>query len=68
MTFEAESIAFLEKHIDNSFNHIMATQVIEEIEWLEQPNYRPIAYMYDENDEPSNLICLFPPFIPSGVK
>tara|TARA_R100000664_G_C2696950_1_gene98803 strand:- start:512 stop:718 length:207 start_codon:yes stop_codon:yes gene_type:complete len=68
MTFEEESISFLENHIDNSFNAIMRDRVIQEIEWLEQPNYRPIAYMYDENDKPSNLICLFPPFFPSGTK
>ena len=68
MTFEEESIEFLEKHIDYSFPHIMSGQVMESLEWLEQPEYRPFAYMCDHDEKPSNLICLFPPFIPSGSK
>ena len=66
MTFEEESIEFLEKHIDTSFIHIMSDRVMDSLEWLEQPEYRPFAYMCDKDQKPSNLICLFPPFIPSG--
>jgi len=65
MTFEEESIKFLEDHIDNSFAHIMGNQLMDNLEWLEQPEYRPFAYMCDHDEKPSNLICLFPPFIPS---
>ena len=66
MTFEEESIKFLEDHIDCSFPHIMSGQIMESLEWIEQPDYRAFARMYDHNEEISNLICLFPPFIPSG--
>jgi len=66
MTLEEESVNFLKHHIDNSFNHILRDTLIEDIEWLEQPHYRPIAYLMDDNSEESNLICLFPPMIPTG--
>ncbi len=68
MTFEEESIKFLEDHIDNSFADIMSGQLMDSLEWLEQPNYRAFAYMCDNDEKPNNLICLFPPFIPSGSK
>ena len=51
MTFEEESVKFLEDHIDNSFAHIMGNQLMDNLEWLEQPEYRPFAYMCD-HDEP----------------
>jgi hypothetical protein len=46
----------------------MGNQLMDNLEWLEQPEYRPFAYMCDHDEKPSNLICLFPPFIPSGSK
>ena len=66
MTFEEESIEFLENHMDHGFAHILSGYLMERLEWLEQPEYRPVAYMCDNHENPSNLICLFPPFIPSG--
>ncbi|MBF93977.1 MAG: hypothetical protein CMH58_02310 [Myxococcales bacterium] len=70
MTFEDQSIQFLENHIDGSFQHIMSVQVISRLEWWDfiDSKYRPIAVMYEEDqDYESNLICLFPPFVPEEL-
>ena len=66
MTYEQRGIEFLEEHIHRSFHHIMSDQLISRIEWLDISSYhRPVAFMEEfEEDFESNLICLFPPFIP----
>ena len=65
MTFEEESIEFLKDHIDASFNRLMSRHLITDIEWLEFPDYRPVAYLEDDDGNDLNLICLFPPWYPS---
>ena len=77
MTFEAESIKFLENHIDHSFNSVMRTHTIENLEWLEGEGfdseggnpleYRAFAHMQDDDSKDDSLIVLFPPFIPTGA-
>jgi hypothetical protein len=65
--FEEQSVKFLHDHMDGSFQHIMDERIISRIEWLDNIDceYRPIAVMEEyEEDFGSNLICLFPPFIP----
>ena len=65
-TFEHQSLKFLDRHMDGSFRHIMSALVISRIEWWGsiECEYRPIAVMYEEDqDYESNLICLFPPFV-----
>ena len=66
MTFEEESIEFLKEHIDVSFNRLMSSHLIADIEWLEFPDYRPVAYLEDGDGKDLNLICLFPPWHPSA--
>jgi len=80
MTFEEESIKFLENHIDHSFNSVMQTHTIENLEWLDgeelnyldreigdPPEYRAFAHMQDDDSKDDSLIVLFPPFIPTGA-
>ncbi len=68
MTFEEESVEFLKTHIDMSFTDLMGEHTINRIEWLEHPNYRPYALLKDDEGQEMNVICMFPPFIPSGAK
>ena len=67
MTFEEESIEFLENHIDGSFGQVMATHTIEEVAWFTSPEYRAYAIMNDDKTRENDMICLFPPFIPTGA-
>ena len=71
MTNKDESIEFMEYHLDKSFKSIMADQIIQHMYWLDYPDHaRAVAIMYDPHlpeDQDNNLICLFPPFIPSGA-
>ncbi len=67
---EGEDIEFLQKHIDISFDDIMGERMIMDLEWMPTPDGdRPFARMDDgeTNGKLSNLICLFPPFIPTGA-
>ena len=69
MTFEDQSYEFLTGHMDRSFQHIMSTRIINRIEWLDTSDFdcRPIAVMNEEDEDcESNLVCLFPPFIPGS--
>ena len=66
-TFEDQSYEFLTGQMDGSFQHIMSERIINRIEWLETSDYacRPIAVMNEKDQDcESNLVCLFPPFIP----
>ena len=70
MSFEEESIKFLENHIDHSFNSVMGTHTIEHLEWMdgeECSEYRAFAHMQDDDSKDDSLIVLFPPFIPTGA-
>ena len=67
MSFEEESIEFLENHIDSTFVSIMGTHTIEDVSWFSHPEYRAYALMKDDETRENNVICLFPPFIPTGA-
>ena len=66
MTKEDQSVKFIERHMKNSFAHIMDRQLIQEMYWLDYSGHaRAVAVMYDPDlpeDKDCNLICLFPPF------
>ena len=66
MTIEEDSVEFLQKHMDTSFAHLMGKFVVDEIEWLEWDELRPIARLRDLKDNKINIICLFPPFNPNN--
>ena len=65
MTIEEESIQFLQDRIDSDFSDLLNHFSIKGIEWLEWNELRPIAFLEDKKGNKSNLICLFPPFIPT---
>jgi len=65
MTIEEESVQFLQDRIDSDFSDLLSHFVIAEIEWLDGAEPRPIAFLKDKELNKSNLICLFPPFIPN---
>jgi len=65
MTIEEESVQFLQDRIDSDFSDLLSHFIIEEIEWLEWDELRPIAFLKDNKGNKSNLICLFPPFNPN---
>ena len=71
MTNKDESVEFMEYHLDKSFKSIMADQIIQQMYWLDYSDHaRAVAIMYDPllpEDQDSNLIVLFPPFISSGA-
>ena len=51
--------------MDKDFSDLMSEFIIEEVEWLEGDGIRPIAKLKDQQGNKSNIICLFPPFIPN---
>ena len=64
MTIEEESVDFLKNQIETGFSYLLSRFTIKEVEWLKYDDLRPIAFLEDEEGNKSNLICLFPPFIP----
>tara|TARA_R110000744_G_scaffold17129_2_gene46742 strand:+ start:545 stop:751 length:207 start_codon:yes stop_codon:yes gene_type:complete len=67
MTIEEESIKFLQDHLDVSFHETLEYGTIGELEWLETPEDRPMMTIEDANGKLTNLVCLFPPFYPTGT-
>ena len=72
MTIEEDSILFLERHIDTTFNAILSKFVVNNIDWLscgdnKDPVLRPYATLMEvlAPHKKSNLIVLFPPFNPN---
>ena len=65
MSVEEDSVAFLQNHIETSFSDLLSHFIITKIEWLDGDKPRPIAFLKDKESNKSNLICLFPPFIPN---
>lgn len=67
MDIGEQSVAHVEKHMDESFEEIMENYIVKELYWndIEPNNIRAIAEMYHiEDNSLNNLIVLFPPFIP----
>ena len=67
MDIGEQSVAHVEKHMDESFGEIMENYIVKEMYWKddEPNNIRAIAEMYHlEDNSLNNLIVLFPPFIP----
>jgi len=65
MSIEEESIKFLENHLETSFVELMGRFALDKIEWLEYPALRPIGFVLNADGSRSNIICLFPPFVPN---
>jgi hypothetical protein len=69
---EAQSINFLEWHIEGGFSDLMERYIIVDMEWDEgyskgEKWIRPVVRIGEpiEGEEvcsPTNIICLFPPF------
>lgn len=67
MDIGEQSVAHVEKHMDESFGEIMENYIVKEMYWKddEPNNIRAIAEMYHlEDNSLNNLIVLFPPFTP----
>ena len=64
MDIGEQSIDHLNKHIDEGFSEIMANYVVDYVQWLEEDGDVYIAYAPMLN---TNVIALFPPFIPTGA-
>lgn len=60
---EDASVRFLEFQIEENFSGVMERYIIEDLEWIETPEDRAVAYMVDSEFNKTNLIVLFPPFI-----
>ena len=60
---EDASVRFLEFQIEENFSGVMERYIIEDLEWIEAPEDRAVAYMVDSEFNKTNLIVLFPPFI-----
>ena len=69
MDTEAQSIQFLEYHMENSFKKDMARLIIDDLVWLDEGEHalRAVAHMVNPTNpnKECNLICLFPPFFPN---
>ena len=59
---EDASVRFLEFQIEENFSGVMERYIIEDLEWIETPEDRAVAYMVDSEFNKTNLIVLFPPF------
>ena len=64
MDIEEQSVDHINKYMDGGFAEIMENYVVDHIQWLEQDEDKYIAYAPMLN---TNLIALFPPFIPTGA-
>ena len=56
-TNEQKSVYFLEYHLENSFKKIANEFLLNNVEWHEGDEVRPIGELQD-----SNIVLLFPPF------
>lgn len=63
-----QSVAFVEKQMDENFNQIMSANIVEDMYWIETDiGARCVAKMLELNQNKNklnNLFVLFPPFIP----
>ena len=72
MSIEEDSIAFLEKQMDENFSEIFEQYVVEDIVWDDfgmsgQRAYCHFVHPYPP-DGKSNIIALLPPFYPNSAK
>lgn len=75
MDIETKSVEFLEWHIQYSFPVLFDEKILLDMEWEEGYDggenwIRPVGRMgkptdSEEVNDPTNIICLFPPFFPS---
>ncbi len=72
MSIEEDSIAFLEKQMDENFSEIFEQYVVEDIVWDDFGMSGQRAYCYFVHPYPpdgkSNIIALLPPFYPNSAK
>tara|TARA_B100002019_G_scaffold88104_1_gene76354 strand:- start:22181 stop:22399 length:219 start_codon:yes stop_codon:yes gene_type:complete len=72
VSIEEDSIAFLEKQMDENFSEIFEQYVVEDIVWDDFGMSGQRAYCYFVHPYPpdgkSNIIALLPPFYPNSAK
>jgi hypothetical protein len=66
MSIEDQSVIFVKNHMNESFGHVMSSQMIKEMYWIDvEDGARAVAIMGEITEGKkieSNLICLFPIF------
>ena len=65
MDIEEETAKFIVKQMDDNFDSLMREYMVEDIVWMESvrgSEVRAYAPMME-----TNIVALFPPFIPSGA-
>lgn len=64
MGIEQDSLDHLHKHMDEGFSEIMENYVVDYVEWIEVKEDELVAYAPMLH---TNVIALFPPFIPNDT-